>query len=114
MADASPDAYFIPAGQGSHHVIFPGVSIRTTAAKDMMISVVHLEPDSVVLEHSHPHEQVGYLVSGRLQFTIGGVTKLLSPGDVWRIPSNVKHKVVAIHGPAVAIDCFHPIREDYL
>lgn len=109
-----PDDAFRPAGSGSLHHIFPGVSLRSSAGDALMLSVVNLEPRSVVEMHSHPHEQMGYLVSGRLEFTIGGVTRVLGPGDIWRIPSGVPHKVVALDGPAVALDCFHPIREDYL
>jgi quercetin dioxygenase-like cupin family protein len=110
----SSESYFIPAGSGSRHVIFPGVEIHTTAGANLMISVVRLEPESVVLDHSHPHEQMGYLVEGRLEFTVGGVTRLLGPGDIWRIPSGVSHRVRALDQSAIAIDVFHPIREDYL
>ena len=95
-------------------MIFPGVEIQTIAGKSLMLSDVHLEPDSVVLEHSHPHEQMGILLAGRLEFTIGGVTRLLEPGDMWRIPGGVVHSVRAMDGPARAIDIFCPIREDYL
>jgi unsaturated pyranuronate lyase len=108
------DSYFIPAGSGSRHLIFPGVEIRTTAGANMMLSVVRLEPGSVVLDHAHPHEQMGILVEGHLEFTIGGVTRVLGPGDIWRIPGGVVHRVRALDHPAVAIDVFHPIREDYL
>ena len=110
----SPESYFIPAGSGSRHLIFPGVEIRTTAGTKLMLSVVRLEPESVVLDHSHPHEQMGYLLEGRLEFTVGGVTRLLGPGDIWRIPGGVSHRVRALDQPAIALDVFHPIREDYL
>lgn len=110
----NPDAYFIPAGSGSRHVIFPGVEIRTTAGKNMMLSVVRFEPESVVLDHAHPHEQMGMLVEGQLEFTVGGVTRVLGPGDIWRIPGGVVHRVRALDHCAVALDVFHPIREDYL
>jgi quercetin dioxygenase-like cupin family protein len=108
------ESYFIPAGSGSRHLIFPGVEIRTTAGTNLMLSVVRLEPESVVLDHSHPHEQMGYLLEGRLEFTVGGVTRVLGPGDIWRIPGGVTHRVRALDQPAVALDVFHPIREDYL
>ena len=91
-----------------------GVHIRTAACDRMMISVVDLEPKSVVEEHAHPHEQVGILLEGRVAFTIGGETKTLQPGDMWRIPGGVRHKVVVLEGPAKAVDIFTPIREDYL
>lgn len=108
------DAYFLAAGKGTHHHLFPGVDIHTYAGQGLMISVVTFEPESVVPDHSHPHEQMGWLVSGQLEFTVGGVTRLLRAGDQWRIPGGVAHRVRAIDGPAVAIDVFHPIREDYL
>jgi quercetin dioxygenase-like cupin family protein len=105
--------YFIPAGAGSRHVIFPGVEIRTAAGTNMMLSVVHLEPQSIVLDHSHRHEQMGILVEGRLEFTVGGVTRMIGPGDIWRIPGGVVHRVRALE-KSVALDVFHPIRTDYL
>ena len=116
MADAPKpdDPYYIPAGHGSKHQIFPGVSICTSAGESMMLSVVSFEPGSVVADHAHPHEQMGILLSGQLEFTVGGLTRLLGPGDSWRIPSGVVHGVRALDGPAVALDVFHPIREDYL
>jgi unsaturated pyranuronate lyase len=109
-----PDGYFHPAGSGSRHEIFPGVEIRTTAGRGIMLSVVRLEPGSAVADHAHPHEQMGILLEGRLEFTVGGVTRVLRPGDLWRIPGGVVHGVRALDGPAVALDVFHPIREDYL
>jgi len=111
-AEDSP--YFVPAGSGSRHQIFPGVEILTTAGAGIMLSVVKFEPGSIVQDHAHPHEQMGMLVSGRLEFTVGGVTRVLGPGDIWRIPGGVVHRVVAFDEPAVALDVFHPIREDYL
>jgi quercetin dioxygenase-like cupin family protein len=108
------DSYFLPAGSGSRHVIFPGVEILTTAGKNLMLSVVRFEPRSVVAEHSHPHEQMGILLEGRLEFTVGNVTRLLAPGDIWRIPGGVIHSVRALEEPVLGLDVFHPIREDYL
>ena len=112
-APADEGRYFIPAGAGSHHRIFPGVAIRTTAGQGLMLSLVNFEPGSVVPEHAHPHEQMGMMISGRAEFTVGGTTRVLGPGDMWRIPGHVPHKVVALDGPAVALDVFHPVREDY-
>ena len=79
----------------------------------MMLSVVTFEPDALVPDHAHPHEQMGLLLSGRLEFTVGGVTRTLEPGDIWRIPGTVPHSARAVGGPAVALDVFHPVREDY-
>jgi quercetin dioxygenase-like cupin family protein len=53
------------------------------------------------------------VVSGQLRFTIGDETRECGPGDMYLIPSNVPHTVMAVGGPAVALDVFTPIREDY-
>ena len=79
-----------------------------------MLSVVEMEAHAVIEEHAHPHEQVGILLQGRVVFTIGGEQKTLQPGDLWRIPGGVRHKVVVLDEPAKALDVFMPIREDYL
>ena len=107
------DTFFVPAGSGSHHALFPGVEIRTTAGERLMLSVVTFAPHSVVPMHAHPHEQMGIMLSGRLVFTVGGVTRTLGPGDQWSIPGGVEHTVTALDEPAVALDVFHPVREDY-
>ena len=113
LQDSEADAYFQRAGGGSRHAIFPGVDIRTFAGEHMMLSYVTFEPGSVVVDHSHPHEQMGLLLSGRAEFTVGEVTTILGPGDMWRIPGGVVHRVRALDAPVVALDVFHPVRDDY-
>lgn len=105
--------YFYKAADCAKHQIFPGVTIETSWLERVMTSVVTFEPHSVVEEHSHPHEQMGIIVSGQVEFTIGGETATLGPGDLYRIPSNIRHRVVALGGTAVAFDVFSPVREDY-
>ena len=106
--------FFPTTTEMGQHTIFPGVSILTCAADKMLISLVDLEPHSEVTEHSHPHEQVGMVLQGRLTFTIGGEAKTLGPGGLYRIPGGVRHKVVTLDEPARALDIFTPVREEYL
>jgi quercetin dioxygenase-like cupin family protein len=106
--------YFPTPDDCSHHAIFPGVTIATCSADKMMLSYVELQPHSAVAEHSHPHEQVGIVLEGRAIFHIGGEEKTLSKGEMYRIPGNVKHRVVALEELVKALDIFTPIREDYV
>jgi quercetin dioxygenase-like cupin family protein len=105
--------FFPTSDECARYTIFPGVQIQTTACEKMMISVVDLEPHSVVEEHSHPHEQVGMLLAGKAVFHIGEEQKTLVAGDVYCIPGHVKHKVIVLDEPARAIDIFTPPREEY-
>src|SRR5438128_1572123 len=107
-------SYYFPAREEcGRHTIFPGVNISTYAAEKMMISVVDLEPHAVVEEHSHPHEQVGMILEGKAIFFIGPEEKTLEAGDLYRIPGNVRHKVVVFGQRTKAIDIFYPVREEY-
>jgi len=106
--------YFPTPDEMGRHTIFPGVQIRTCAADKLMLSYVDLEPRSVVDEHSHPHEQVGMVIQGQVVFTIGGESKTLGPGAMFRIPGGVPHSVVTLDEPAKVLDIFTPIREEYL
>jgi quercetin dioxygenase-like cupin family protein len=105
--------YFPTPQEMGRHTIFAGVHIRTCSAERMMLSLVELEPHSVVEEHSHPHEQVGMVLQGKAVFTIGGEQKTLQAGDLFRIPGGVPHKVVTLDEPTRALDIFTPIREEY-
>ena len=105
--------YFPAADECSKHTIFPGVTVQTCAAEHMMLSLATLTPHSVVEEHSHPHEQIGMVVEGKAVFFIGDEQKTLGPGDMYRIPGNVNHRVVALEERVKALDIFFPIREDY-
>jgi len=53
------------------------------------------------------------VLSGRATFFIGTEQKTLQQGDMYRIPGNIKHKVVVLDQPVRALDIFHPIREEY-
>src|ERR1700732_2699751 len=101
---AEMNNYFPTPDQCARHTIFPGVQIATCAGEKMMMSVVDLEPRSVVEEHSHAHEQVGRVLRGRAIFCIGSEQKTLQAGDLYRIPGNVLHKVIALDEPVQALD----------
>ncbi|MBX7168305.1 MAG: cupin domain-containing protein [Pirellulales bacterium] len=105
--------YFVDKQDCSRHSIFPGVEIFTTHGQGVMLSLVEMQPHAVVEEHSHPHEQLGLLLEGEATFIVGGETRVVRPGGMWRIPGGVKHKVIAGDAPVRALDVFHPIREDY-
>jgi len=78
-----------------------------------MLSLVDLKPHSVVEEHSHPHEQVGIILEGRATFFVGDEQRTLQPGDMYLIPGNIRHKVIALDQPVKALDIFCPVREEY-
>ena len=72
-----------------------------------------LDKGSTIPMHSHPHEQTGYLVSGKMNFKFKDKTILAGSGDSWNIPGGEEHGVDVIDD-CVVIEVFSPVREDYL
>ena len=72
-----------------------------------------IDGGSEIPEHSHPHEQTGYLVSGKLTLIMEDQRFDAEPGDSWSIPENVPHRATAVNN-SVVVEIFSPVREDYL
>ena len=81
-----------------------GIRIKTiNVGSHMLMAEIHLAKDADLPEHTHPHEQSGYLVSGRLRFYMEERSFELGPGDNWSVPGNVRHKAEVLED-AVAVD----------
>ena len=78
-----------------------------------MLSYLELDEGSVVPLHEHPHEQAGLMVKGKVRLTIGDETRDCVEGDMFIIPPNTPHRAEPVDGPAVVLDVFSPVREDY-
>lgn len=64
--------------------------------------------------HSHPHEQIGYVVSGEIDLMMEGrETERLAAGCSYYVAPNLTHGIIT-HAPTVLLDCFTPMREDFL
>ena len=94
-------------------LLAPGVTAKITSGEKMMLSLVTLAPGAVVPTHSHPQEQMGMMVSGTMEFTIEGETRVLSGNEMYFVPGGAPHAAKAGPGGAVALDAFSPPREEY-
>ncbi len=105
---------FIQPGELSRLELFPGIVGALAAGEHLMLSFLEMEEGAEVAEHSHPHEQAGLVLAGKLRFRIGDKEKVAGPGDAFIIPPNVAHWGIVEEGPAKVLDIFSPPREDYI
>ena len=63
--------------------------------------------------HSHPHQQLLYVVSGHILLTTPAGTTELHKGDSTILPGGLEHQAAA-PVPSEVLDVFTPAREDYL
>jgi quercetin dioxygenase-like cupin family protein len=92
----------------------PGLFMQSVTGGQIMANWVTIEPRQVVPRHHHPHEQLGIMLEGQLELTLGEETRLLNPGDAYTIPPNLPHSARTLDQPCVVLDIFSPPREDYL
>jgi len=62
--------------------------------------------------HSHPHEQMVYVVRGKLTFEHPGGRFEVASGESFIVPGDVQHRASALEDSEV-LDIFTPLREDY-
>jgi quercetin dioxygenase-like cupin family protein len=80
--------------------------------KTLMVEFL-LKKGGQIPKHSHPHEQIGYLIKGRIRLLIGNEEHDVEPGDSWCIAGDVEHGVTVVEDSMV-VEVFSPVREDYL
>lgn len=105
--------FFPTSEECGHHVFFGSTQVKTYASDHMQLSLASIPADGVVDWHSHPNEQLGVMISGQATFHIGDEVKTIGPGEFFFIPGGVRHKVVPVNGPVLALDVFYPIRDEY-
>ena len=90
-----------------------GLTMQSVTGGKLMANWVTIEPHRVVPRHQHPHEQLGIMLDGALEMTIGDETHLLRAGDAYTIPPNFPHSARTLAEGCVVLDIFTPPREDY-
>ncbi len=92
----------------------PGLTRKVMAYNDKLFLAEHqMLKGWVGSVHSHPHEQIVYVVRGHLKITSQGKTFEVRAGDSFAVRGGVEHGASALEDSLV-IDVFTPCREDYI
>ncbi|MBJ6800479.1 cupin domain-containing protein [Geomonas propionica] len=105
---------FEKSSEEGYQQVLPGIRQKTLVhgEKTLMVEFL-LEQGALLPLHSHPHEQTGYLVSGRIRLSIDGKKHEVRPGDSWCIAGGAQHNAEILEN-SVAVEVFSPVREEYL
>ena len=90
-----------------------GIRVKSVCLDNVMMTYMEFEPNMVLPEHVHPHEQITMIHRGKLEMTVDGQTRIMEQGDVVVVPANVTHRARTLDEPTIAIDAWSPVREDY-
>ena len=73
-----------------------------------------LEPGHTARPHSHPHEQIVYVLEGELLFVVGDEEAVVRAGDMLVVPPGVEHWAQTLgEEPALDLSVFTPRRDEY-
>lgn len=91
----------------------PGLQRQVLAFHPNLMLVRHLmEKGWQGARHSHPHDQLVYVIRGRIRFLCGSSDFEAATGDSFVVPGGEEHQASALEDSEV-LDVFHPYREDY-
>ncbi|MCU1284961.1 MAG: Pectin degradation protein KdgF [Acidobacteriales bacterium] len=91
----------------------PQIERQFVSTEHVTVARFVLKKGVVVPTHHHPNEQIAFVVSGALKFTVDGREILVRTGEVLCIPPNVPHSAEAVED-TVDVDVFTPPRADWL
>ncbi len=113
-AGPSSDVVVVTSGQTAQSAPEPGLRRLVGAYNEKLFLAEHrMEKGWIGVAHSHPHEQIVYVISGHLRVTCAGQTFDVRSGDSFLVRGGVEHQASALEVSHV-IDVFTPCRNDYL
>jgi quercetin dioxygenase-like cupin family protein len=91
-----------------------GVERKAFSGEGATVSLNRLQPGHEPRPHSHPNEQIAYILEGTMDFHIGEETVRVSGGGLLVVPPNVEHWGVVVGDvPVLNLDVFTPKRSEY-
>ena len=93
--------------------LLEGITLRAVAGDKTMMTFFDLQPGACIPPHRHPHEQISYVIEGEIEFTLDGESRMLRRGDGVVVGADREHSVRVLDRPALAVDAWYPIRDDY-
>jgi len=103
----------VPWNSIAVEMLTPLLGRQFVAGQNVMLARMVLKKGCIVPEHSHPNEQVSYVLEGALKFWIDGQVIVVNAGEVLTIPPNMPHRVEAFVD-TVGLDVFSPPRADWM
>jgi quercetin dioxygenase-like cupin family protein len=99
--------------QMSREQLTDEMSRRMVVGRNQMLTVWNMCKGAHSSAHSHPEEQIFFILSGEIEFEIDGERRRCRANDVGVIPGGTVHEAWVIEDVEM-VNVFSPVRNDYL
>jgi len=91
----------------------PEINTQLVLGKNMTLSFSEVPAGAAGAIHSHPHEQMIVVLSGKIDIVIEGKAYRIGVGDVIWVPGGLNHGGMGLDEPCRMVEIFTPAREDF-
>ena len=81
--------------------------------EDIMLVEVDFDEGGIGKDHTHPHAQISYILSGEFEYHVEGESRIMKPGDSVAVAGGKVHGLNCIKAGTL-LDIFTPMREDFI
>lgn len=95
--------------------VSPLIERQVIHGDELTIVKLFMQVGASVQKHSHPNEQLTWILDGRIKFKYGidlEKTATLCAGDVLHLPANIPHTAICLED-TIDFDIFTPTRSDW-
>ena len=111
---ATPSATLVRWSEVETEQLNPLLTRQFLSGSQAMLSRIVLTKGCMVPTHSHPNEQLAFVLQGSLRFILDdGTTHTVNSGEVLIIPGNLAHSAEALED-TINFDIFAPPRQDWI
>jgi quercetin dioxygenase-like cupin family protein len=109
----APMKGYLALDQLPEEAVTPLIRRRLVTGEKQMLVFWRMKAGAHAAAHRHPHEQIFWVLSGKMEFRLGDEKRTCGPGAVGVIPGGVEHEAWFPEDTEV-VDLFSPPREDFL
>jgi quercetin dioxygenase-like cupin family protein len=91
----------------------PEITTQLVLGQNMTLSFSEVPAGAPGAIHSHPHEQMIVVLSGKIDIIVDGKAYRIGVGDVLWVPGDVPHGGMGLDEPCRMVEIFTPARKDF-
>lgn len=97
-------------------LMFGDININIIAnSENLTVAELHIPAGTTAKLHSHIHEEINYVVKGKVRCLCDHVSSILNEGDSIQVPPHAEHSLICFpDNDAIVLSIWTPSRTDFM